>query len=357
MDLTQSTDVAILGGGISGLACAMRLRTVAPSLGVTVIEARPRPGGKVVGTEIGRCIVDGGPDLCVEGTLAATHLYEILSLGDHMIPVNPDRLPTFRRSGESFVPTAGVITDGLVTMRRGMHDIIDRLLHALRGVTIRTSCIVRAVERANGRWRVATADGQLIESRAVLSALPAPHAGRIFGSVAPSLAHAASRVRYLPMTTVSTAWRAADIGRALDATGYVDANPEPGSVSACTWTTRKIPSRAPAGVELLRGYVRSADPDAATIMAVEDMRSSASITGQPLWTRAFAWEEALPQYPRDHAAAVAAIRAELAAIDGFAIAGAAWDGVGVGSCIASGERAADFLASAFLPRQHGLIPA
>jgi oxygen-dependent protoporphyrinogen oxidase len=53
------------------------------------------------------------------------------------------------------------------------------------------------------------------------------------------------------------------------------------------------------------------------------------------------WGGALPQYAPGHLDRVAAARAALASLPGIALAGAAYDGVGIPACVASGETAAE----------------
>jgi oxygen-dependent protoporphyrinogen oxidase len=52
------------------------------------------------------------------------------------------------------------------------------------------------------------------------------------------------------------------------------------------------------------------------------------------------WGGGLPQYAVGHLDRVATIRAEVARLPGLAVCGAAYDGVGIPACIASGQRAA-----------------
>jgi oxygen-dependent protoporphyrinogen oxidase len=52
------------------------------------------------------------------------------------------------------------------------------------------------------------------------------------------------------------------------------------------------------------------------------------------------WDDALPQYRVGHAELVRRARTALTDTPGLALAGAAYDGVGVASCIASGQSAA-----------------
>ncbi len=55
-------DVAVVGGGISGLALAFWLRRTAPSLSVRVFERDPVPGGKLRSTVADGAVFDWGPN-------------------------------------------------------------------------------------------------------------------------------------------------------------------------------------------------------------------------------------------------------------------------------------------------------
>ncbi len=70
-----------------------------------------------------------------------------------------------------------------------------------------------------------------------------------------------------------------------------------------------------------------------------------TLIGAPLPPPAASWVQrwggGLPQYRPGHLDRVAAARAALAGLPGLALAGAAYDGVGIPACVASGERAAE----------------
>jgi oxygen-dependent protoporphyrinogen oxidase len=59
----------------------------------------------------------------------------------------------------------------------------------------------------------------------------------------------------------------------------------------------------------------------------------------------YRWGGALPQYAPGHRERVAALRAGLEARPPIAVAGAAYDGVGIPACIASGRAAAEAVLS------------
>jgi oxygen-dependent protoporphyrinogen oxidase len=54
--------VAVVGGGVSGLTTAHRLREADPSLDVTVLEAGDRPGGKIKSVRVGDLSLPAGAD-------------------------------------------------------------------------------------------------------------------------------------------------------------------------------------------------------------------------------------------------------------------------------------------------------
>ena len=64
--MSATRTVAIVGGGISGLATAFALQeqaaTAGFSLKCTVLEAAPAWGGKIVTHRIGDLVTEAGPD-------------------------------------------------------------------------------------------------------------------------------------------------------------------------------------------------------------------------------------------------------------------------------------------------------
>ena len=54
--------VAIVGGGIAGLAAARRLEALRVDAEVVLLEREPTPGGKIVTERAGGFVIEGGPD-------------------------------------------------------------------------------------------------------------------------------------------------------------------------------------------------------------------------------------------------------------------------------------------------------
>ena len=64
------------------------------------------------------------------------------------------------------------------------------------------------------------------------------------------------------------------------------------------------------------------------------------LSGEPLESMVTRWPEAFPQYRVHHLMRTAGIEAAVARLGGMAVAGAAYRGVGIPACIASGRAAA-----------------
>jgi oxygen-dependent protoporphyrinogen oxidase len=147
---------------------------------------------------------------------------------------------------------------------------------------------------------------------------------------------------------VTLGYRSADLP-ALGGFGFVVPAAERRPLIACTYASRKFPGRAPERHELLRAFVGGAlradvlaRDDAALVEMVRgELRALVGIAAAPELTRVHRHRLAMPQYAVGHLERVAAIEARAAALPGFALAGAAYRGVGVPDCVRSGEAAAD----------------
>ncbi len=89
-----STDVAIVGGGIAGLAAAHRLHTLAPELGVTLLEREAHPGGKIVSERAGGFVIEGGPDCFLSRKRPGIALCEELGIAHRL----QGRIPAFHKT-------------------------------------------------------------------------------------------------------------------------------------------------------------------------------------------------------------------------------------------------------------------
>jgi oxygen-dependent protoporphyrinogen oxidase len=93
-DGDRSPRVAVIGGGIAGLAAAyeltLRSRERGVPVTVDVYEARDRLGGVIQTERVGDYVLDAGPDAILTLKPSALELCRELGLGDAIIPTRPE---------------------------------------------------------------------------------------------------------------------------------------------------------------------------------------------------------------------------------------------------------------------------
>ncbi|MEU7629323.1 protoporphyrinogen oxidase [Nocardia sp. NPDC049220] len=186
---------------------------------------------------------------------------------------------------------------------------------------------------------------------AVLLATPAPVTARLLGAVAPVAAAALAGVELSSSVVVALALpRDTALPRN---SGILVATGEPLRAKAFTLSSRKWPHLAQRETALVRvSFGKFGDdtalawPDADLITAAtEDLATVTGVAIEPTSAVVQRWPGGLAQYAPGHTARIAAIEAEIASLDGLAIAGAYLHGVGVPACIASGTAAAQRIAA------------
>src|SRR5262249_45066019 len=101
-------DVAVVGGGIAGLATAYELSR--PRLSFVVLEQAPRAGGVIVSEELGGFTIDGGPDALLVQKPHAIALCEQLGLGGRLVTTKRPRIAYIQRGGRLYpLPAASVL--------------------------------------------------------------------------------------------------------------------------------------------------------------------------------------------------------------------------------------------------------
>jgi oxygen-dependent protoporphyrinogen oxidase len=432
--------VVVVGGGIAGLAAALRLERTSPGTEVVLCESLPRIGGTILTEEVGGFVIEGGPDsflarkprgvgLCEELgltcdliTRVARHRRtyvrlagELRTLPEGLSGMIPTRLDALASSGilspeglvrfalEPVVPAQpeagdesiaefisrrmgneayerlveplmsgiyagdgaqlslaatfpnlrqlereyGSVTRGLLegggesavagppflSLRGGMRDLVSTLADRLASTTLLTGRTVASVRRAvrGHGYMLDFADGDTLAAGAVVLATPA------------------SEIPYASTAIVTLAYPSAVLSRPLDGYGYVVPRIEGSDVLACTWTSSKWPGRAPAGHALVRVYMGRFGRRDVTVASDEELVASArreiaatlAPTTGPVLARVHRWPRGMPQYVMGSLDRLALIERRLAEHPGLALAGAAYRGVGIPDCIASGEQAAE----------------
>ncbi|MEP6464178.1 MAG: protoporphyrinogen oxidase [Frankiaceae bacterium] len=317
---------------------------------------RTEPGddvavGRYVAARLGGEIVDRLVDPLLGGVYAgrAEELSMAVTVPDLMRTVRGERsLISAARKGLR-PPSAGPVFQ---TLPGGLSRLVEAVAAAARA-EIRTSVTVRELCRTETGWRLvlgSAREPELLAADAVVLAVPAAPAARLLVDAVPNAAAELAALEYASVATITLLYRepvpTAGSGLLVPAV-------EGRSVKAATFSSAKWPHLAPApgnptvvrasvgrhgdAADLQRDDAELVSAAAADLTAMTGLR-------EPIAGRVTRWGGALPQYPVGHLDRVARVRAAVGLQPGLAVCGAAYDGVGIPACIASGERAGGELA-------------
>ena len=233
----------------------------------------------------------------------------------------------------------------------GLQYLTDRMADAAGRESMRTGVAVTSVKRADdGSWYVALDSGEVLTGDAVIIAAEAWATAPLVSAVDARIGELVAQIPCSSSATVGIAFSEADCPFDKHWHGILSPLVEHRPLTGVSLMSSKWPGRAPAGRVLLRGFLGGPRDQAileksdeeiveiarAQLVELLGIRSGAV----PVFARVFRWIGGMPQYTMGHLDRVGEIEARTAAIDGLALAGGAYRGVGVPNCLDSGEKAA-----------------
>lgn len=240
-------------------------------------------------------------------------------------------------------PTGGPVFGGI----RDGYQVLLEALSAKSGAKFVTATAATRLAHSARGWVVDPVGAV----DAVVLATPAPVTARLLGTVAPEAARAAAAIELSSSVVVALALpRDTPLP---ENSGILVATGERLRAKAFTLSSRKWPHLAARDTALVRasfGKFGSDAPlswsDAELIAAAtEDLATVTGVPITPLSAVVQRWPGALAQYAPGHLDRIATIESAVATLDGLALAGAYFRGVGVPACVASGTAAAQQLAA------------
>ena len=453
--------IAVIGGGISGLVCAHRLRKRLPTADIRLFEATDRTGGAIATHRQDGWVCEGGPaaflnrngvavdlaaSLGLESELvtACEHMRRRYILVDGRLCLFPDSMaallssdllswtgtaralletllpPSPRREDESVgafarrrlgreaaermldpvvagiyagdpeslslnaaLPQlaaaerkglsilrllvsrreppqepggspAGIGRKRLVSFRRGMVRLVEALNDDL-GSSVELRSPIRGLTRQGRRWRLDVGGERPREVLvdAVVLAMPGSAAARLLGELPPKLQETLQSIPTAPVSVVALGFRESDIPHPMEGFGYLVPSGAQEQVLGVMWSSSMFPGlRSPPGSALLRVLLGGSRHPAICEGSDEDLvlrarvhlQAVMGISARPIQQHCFRHRLGISQYQVGHGERVQRAEAALLDLPGLALAGQAYRGVGVGACVADGQRAGDAMA-------------
>ncbi len=254
----------------------------------------------------------------------------------------------YRKRKKGAISDSGARYSLFVSFRNGMKTLVDALVKAIPGGSIKTGAPVEHIRAADNGWQVTTGEG-IHDAAGVIVTTPAYITAGFLENAAGAAAALLRRIEYASSIVVILAYRKEEIETELDGFGFVVPAIERSSMIACSFSSEKFIGRAPQGCTLLRIFAGGAvKPDAYDMedsrireTVEKEISSLLGIRTKPLFTIVKRYPKAMPQYHVGHGELVEGIMSEIRKLKGLEIAGNAFSGVGMPDCINSGERAAE----------------
>jgi oxygen-dependent protoporphyrinogen oxidase len=219
------------------------------------------------------------------------------------------------------------------TVQGGLSRFVEAVAAASRA-SLRLGETVRGIDRTGNRWQINDLDAD-----AAVIAVPAAPAARILQT------DAVADLEYASVVLVTLALPPGT--RLPELSGFLVPAGQGYAVKAATFFTTKWPHLRDGPVLVRASLGRHGEAavlqrtNEALVEVVRDELPSLLGTKlpEPVDTRVTRWGGGLPQYGVGHATRIQTLRAGLPPT--LALAGAAFDGVGIAACVRSGEAAAE----------------
>jgi oxygen-dependent protoporphyrinogen oxidase len=347
---------AIIGAGLSGLAVALRRSRAGDR--VTLFEAGSRIGGQLHTILEDGYVVEQGAEGYVASSQAVPELAAECGVAERIVGQLVERSLGFDGSslvalgaGEAarflgFQVPSSELGRGIRAFALGMGELVEALARAIADdVEIRASVPVAAVRARPREIELELAMGSRETFDRVVLATTARAAGELLSPTVTAAA-ALGDANVNSSVTVSLAYARDAVAHPLDATGFVVAEgAQRGGLRACTFTSSKLPGRAPSGHVLLRAFFRPAPADAALRDAEWSSRASTQleeilgIRTPPERSWVARWERALPVHDEGHTERVGTLEPTLRSL-GVWLSGSAFHGSGIDAALRSAARVA-----------------
>lgn len=283
------------------------------------------------------------------------HQLSLRACAPQLVPAAASRRSMLRRSApRPAAPRPGTPAAAPLPMfasfEGGLRVLVDRLVEGLP-VDVRTGTRVLSVTPVVGGQELLLDTGEVLESDAVVLALPAHAAATLVQAHAPDAARVLADAEVARVATVIVGLDRSAVAEAplFEGTGLLLRSTSGTLLKAMTNLSRKWPQHEDSDLLLLRlsagrsGEDLVAQHDDTELVArlTRELGEIAGVPVNPALAHVHRWNAGVPQLRVGHLRRLDHIRADLEVrLPGVVVAGSSYDGVGLVACLAAGAAAA-----------------
>ncbi len=241
-----------------------------------------------------------------------------------------------------------------ISFQNGLSQLIDRLEETLTDVEIVKGVTTTNIAKQDHQY-ICSFDGH-DDITCDFVVLSTPHAvtSKILNDQ--EIDEELDAIKNASIIAIYVGFNIPDKRLPADGTGFIVSENNNVNCNACTWTSRKWKHTSKSGNLLVRMFYKSTNPifeelknkseDELTAIALNDIKKSLKIMGEPSAVNVTKWNDLMPVYGMGHAAIVDSLNNQLEEkYSNVILAGCSYYGVGIGNCIQNGYDTAKKIAN------------
>ncbi|MGC8684554.1 MAG: protoporphyrinogen oxidase [bacterium] len=256
--------------------------------------------------------------------------------------------------------TGGHSNSMFMTMKDGLKELTDALKKNSPDVDFKMGVKALSIQRKKNNdeppYYITLSNGELLVADGIILATPAYVSAELVSPINKDLSELLLSIPYVSTATISLAYKKENFNHRLKGFGFVVPKKENRHIMAATWTSSKFSYRAPDDAVLIRCFIGGAwnqkivfESDETIIDIIKtELGEIMGISSEPIFTRIYRWEKAMPQYTIGHGSRIKTIEQLLGGIGNIQVCGSAYNGIGISDCINSGNLAAQNLLKGLL---------
>jgi len=239
-----------------------------------------------------------------------------------------------------------------VTLRNGLSVIGETIAQRLPPGSLKLNTEITQIDKTPEGWWAVQTKGETQLFDAVIVAASTAETAKLLQNSLPILAEKLGKIEHEGTAIVTFAFDSAQIKQEFRGMGFVVPKIEQNPILAGSFSSLKYEHRAPQGKFLIRVFAGGARypelavmPDEQLVpLLLKELKKIIKIEGEPIFTTAAHWANTMPQYNVGHRERIREIESLVSAEPSFALAGNAFQGVGIPNCIHMGFTAAEKIA-------------
>jgi len=237
-----------------------------------------------------------------------------------------------------------------MTLKDGLSEMPATIVQNLKMTKILTNREVADVDKRD-IFKISLKNGEVLDADTVVFATPSYETASLLTGINDSISALLNKIPYASTATVSLAFKKESISNPMNGFGFLVPRQEKRRITGATWVSRKFSYRSPDDSVLIRCFIGGSHNEKLVFLNDKDMiemvkgelRDIMGITSEPLLTRIYRWEKAMPQYTIGHEERLSILDKKLSEYPGMFLTGSSYRGSGISECIKDGQLTAEFV--------------